>query len=126
MSKVICDNINFVKQLCNRRGRKQLLKRATKSNIRSLCEICLNVIRGNVPLDQHSKNKLKKHREHIETLAKKSVSLRKKKNILVNQRGGFAGLLASLALPVVASIVSGALKKNIKKKNNKKRTTTRK
>lgn len=119
MSKVISDNLNFVTQLCKPRGRKQLLKRATKSNIRCLCEICLNVLRGNVPLDTRSKNKLKKHRKNIETFAKKSVSLKKKKNLLVNQRGGFAGLLASLALPILTSIVSSALKNGKRKKKKK-------
>ena len=123
MSKVISDNIDFVKQLRTSRGRKKLLQGATKSNIRCLCEICLNVIRGNIPVDPSSKNKSKKHRSSIETLAKKSVSLRKKKNILVNQRGGFAGLLASLALPVVASFVSNALKKKKKKKKTRKTKT---
>lgn len=120
MKKTLVENFDFIKQLCNSKGRKKLLQCATKSNVKAICEICLNLLCGNLCVDNKAKSKLKKYREPIELLAKRRLSLKKKK-VVLNQRGGFVGLLASLALPVVSSLVARALRKKRKSKTTKKR-----
>ena len=116
MSKLLCKNYGFLKNICSSKNKKFAIKSASSSNIRALCEICLNILRGHLPVDKVAKNKLKKHRPVIEKLAKRSGSLKSKKLVLVNQRGGFVGVLANLALPIVASLVAGVLKKKSKNK----------
>ena len=116
MSKLLCKNYGFLKNICSSKNKKFAIKSASSSNIRALCEICLNILRGHLLVDTIAKNKLKKHRPVIEKLAKRSGSLKSKKLVLVNQRGGFVGVLANLALPIVASLVAGVLKKKSKNK----------
>ena len=121
--KTLVENFNFLKQLCKSKGRKALLENASKSNIKAVCEICLNLLCGNIYVNEKTKIKLKKYREPIELLAnKRRLSLAKKK-VVLNQKGGFVGLLAGLALPIVTSLVARALSK---KRHKRKKISSRK
>jgi hypothetical protein len=55
------------------------------------CECADNILRGNVPLPNLQKEKLKRNKAGLRALTKKSVSLKQKKAIL--QKGGFLGSL---------------------------------
>lgn len=90
--------------------RKLLLSNATKAELNALFEICLNVIRGNLPLDPTTFKKFRRERKVIETLSNRSVPLKTKQKI-VNQKGGFIGKLALFALPLLADVASKLLKK---------------
>ena len=83
--------------------RKFLLKQATKEELASLFEICLNILRGNLPLSPHMHRKLKRERNTLRKLADKASSLKQKKRV-INQKGGFLGTIASIALPLLAQI----------------------
>lgn len=84
--------------------RKSLLKQATKEELTTLFEICLNILRGHLPLSPQLHKKLKKERRTLRTLADKKISLKRKRN-LVNQKGGFLGTLAGIALPILAQLL---------------------
>ena len=88
--------------------RKRLLQQAPKDELTSLFEICLNIIRGNIPLNSTHYKKLKRHRTLLRTLGDKSVSLQRKKR-LVNQKGGaigtVVGTIASLVLPLLSRLI---------------------
>ena len=60
----------------------------------------------------------RRHRKKIEILADRKVALKQKRPI-INQRGGFIGTLASVALPVLTGIIAKAVLK--KKKKSKKK-----
>lgn len=89
--------------------KRALLKSASKEQISSLCEICLNIANGNVPVNV---KKLKKYKNTVRNLAKKSISLQAKRNMLINQSGGFLPLLA----PAILSALGGILGRVISKK----------
>ena len=82
--------------------RNFLLKQATKEELASLFEICLNILRGNLPLSPHMHNKLKRERNTLRKLADKKISLKQKKKV-INQKG-FLGTIASIALPLLAQM----------------------
>ena len=90
--------------------RKLLLRGATNEQLKGLFELCLNIIRGNLPLSNAEFHKLKRHRKTLESLASRRVPLYKKREI-VNQKGGFIGAVANLAIPLLASIIANRLKK---------------
>ena len=69
-----------------------------------MCEICLNVLKWNIPLDDKNYKKLKRKQTLIRKLADKKVSA-KQKTKLVSQQGGFLASLASIALPAIASLL---------------------
>jgi len=110
MTKCIERNKGFLKslgQLATGR-RKKLIKKASRDNIDALSEVALNTLLGNVPLNSLHKQKLKRHRTNIRHLAKKGVSLKKKKEFLV-QKGGFLPLLIPPVLSMLAGLAANAV-----------------
>lgn len=101
---------------CNGRKRKHLLCKASNDNIKDVCEVVLNLMRGHIPLDQVTFNRFKRESEALKPLVNQRVALYKKRKI-INQKGGLIGHVAAIALPVVASLLLKALKKKKKKRN---------
>lgn len=89
--------------------RRALLKTAKNEQIESLCEICLNILAGNIPVNV---NKMKKYKNLLRNLARKKSSIQQKKRMLVNQSGGFLPLLA----PAIISTLGGILGRVIGKR----------
>ena len=85
---------------------KSVIKSADRDLIDTLCECCLNVLNGNVPLAPPQKRKLCKYKTVLRTLAyKKQASQQKKKRSLL-QKGGF---LPALLAPALAGFLAGNL-----------------
>ena len=82
-----------------------VIKAGDKALIDTLCECCLNVLNGVVPLTNHQRKKLGKYKNQLRLLKNKSVSRQKKKTLL--QKGGFIGAL----LPPIIGILGGLLGK---------------
>ena len=93
--------------------KRALLRTATKSQINALCEICLNILAGHLPLNI---KRLKKYKNTIRKLAKRSVGIHKKKALLVNQSGGFLPALAPVILSALAGLVGRVIGDKIVKK----------
>jgi len=92
---------------------KAVLKNASPALVKALCEICHNLLKGNIPLSSCQCNKLKKHKKFIRALAAKGGNFSKKKKI-INQQGGFAFL--PLLAPLIASAIGGIAGKAIGKR----------
>lgn len=107
MSKRLQVNQPFLHLLArsSAKRRKSLLKQATKEELTSLFEICLNILRGHLPLSPHMHKKLERERQTLRTLADKKISLQRKKKV-INQKGGFLGTLAGIALPLLAQLLT--------------------
>ena len=101
----------LLKQLsrCNKRERRKLLVQGGKGLQVCLRECALNVLRGNVPLSKRQFQKLKRYKNDLRHLSKKST--RKTKRIQIEQRGGF---LPSLLIPILGSLVGAVVKRVIR------------
>ena len=88
--------------------RKKRVKDSPSEVIRCVSECCHNVLKGNVHLSSAQKKKLYQSRQHLRRLASKSISVKKKKQIL-NQKGGFLSLLAPALLPLLGKAVIGGI-----------------
>ena len=88
--------------------RKKLVKDSPSEVIRCVSECCHNVLKGKVHLSSAQKKKLYPNRQHLRRLASKSLSTKKKKQIL-NQKGGFLSLLAPALLPLLGKAVVGGI-----------------
>ena len=106
MSKRLKTNQPFLHLLARSgaKRRKSLLKQATKEELTSLFEICLNILRGNIPLSTYMHKKLKREQNTLRRFADKKISITRKKK-LINQKGGFLGTVAGLALPLLVQIL---------------------
>ena len=86
--------------------RKAIIEKGDASLICCICECGKNILRGNVPLEPHEKRILRKHKENLRKLVKKSTPVKQKKRII--QKGGFLSAilapLASLVLPLVSKL----------------------
>jgi hypothetical protein len=88
--------------------RKQMIQTASKDVIDTICECCLNVLKGTIPLSPHQKKCLAKHRHVLRQMVQKKIPIRQKKKLLV-QRGGILPLLPILA-PLLGTIGKPLLK----------------
>ena len=103
----LLEKLNF----SNTAVRKSVLRNLSNKEIKLLCEVCLNLIRGHLKIkDRKTFNKLKRGRKTLTYLADKRNPIREKREVL-NQKGGFIGALAAAALPVVISEVSRLFRK---------------
>lgn len=94
---------------CKPHAQKAIIGGAPNEVVNCLCEVALNILKGNVPLDNKQKTSLSKYKSGLRSLAKKSTSQKKKRQIL--QRGGFLGallgpLLGTILKPLAKSILS--------------------
>lgn len=98
---------SFINSLAktNTRRRKAILKQASNEELKGLFELCLNIIRGNLPITQPTFKHIKRHKKVIESLGNRRVPIYKKREI-INQKGGFIGTLAAFALPLVTHLLS--------------------
>lgn len=86
--------------------RKQMIQTASKEVIDTVCECCLNVLKGTIPLSPHQKKCLGKHRHLLRQMVQKKIPVHQKKKMLV-QRGGF--VLPMLLGPLLKGIAGTML-----------------
>ena len=112
MSKRLVIASSFITTLANSNPtrRKYILRHATKAELKGLFEVCLNLLRGNLPVDAKTLKAFKRQRKTIEALSNKRVALKTKREI-INQKGGFVGKLAIFALPLLTDLISRAFSK---------------
>lgn len=89
--------------------KRALLRTANNEQIKSVCEICLNILAGNIPVNRI---KMRKHKNILRKLASKTGGVQQKRRLLANQTGGFLPVLA----PAIISALGGILGSVISKK----------
>ncbi|GIY47581.1 hypothetical protein CDAR_92741 [Caerostris darwini] len=90
--------------------RNAILKSTSNEQIKTLCEICQNVLAGNVP--KANVKRLCRYKRTIRQLANRNISIARKRKLLTNLTGGFLPLV----LPAVLSFVGGLVGKAIGKR----------
>lgn len=108
MSQRLKSQFPFLQMLARSQSqrRKELLKTATREELLSLFEICLNILNKKLPVKGTTYKRFYRHRQLIRALGDRKVSFTRKKK-LVNQHGGFIGQIASIALPLIAGLLTG-------------------
>lgn len=101
--------VAILNALChaNKNQRQALLRTADKSIVTGICEIALNVLKGNIELKDSAKKRLKKHKSILRKLIhvkknKRNVWKHKKKAIL--QHGG--SFLPLLIAPIISALAT--------------------
>nr|DAC81315.1 TPA_asm: gasderminX [Larimichthys croaker adintovirus] len=89
------------------RKRKDILAHSSPDFLQALCEIALNLLKGNIPLSSPQYKKLKSRRKIIRLLADKKTALNQKRRTLMKQSGGFILPLLSAAVPILGNLIGG-------------------
>lgn len=103
--KLLKKHIDTVKLLSHGKPSicKGIIKYADTDLIKCLCEICHNVLKGNVPLTSIQKRKLQRYKQTIRGLSSyRKTSQLKKKQLL--QKGGFLGALLPPIIGLLGSL----------------------
>ena len=96
--------------------RKILLQGATNEQYKGLFELCLNLLRGQLPVSSNDKRNFYPQRYLIRDLANRRISIKRKKE-LINQRGGaLVASLATFALPLQAQLIASGVKRAVTRK----------
>ena len=105
MSKRMRGSLPYLEVLAKSKPklRKVLIDNVPATVITAICECCLNLLKGVIPLTPRQKRRLARYKAHLRALANKKVSRKKKKQYL-NQKGGC--LLTALLPPVLGVLTS--------------------
>lgn len=91
---------------CNKKQFKNLIQNESSNFINVLCECVMNVTNGNIKISNSLFRKLKKKKNILRELLKKS-SFEKKKKVI--QEGGFINLIIPSILSTLSSILTNLL-----------------
>lgn len=84
---------------------KALLKSCDEEEINCICECIHNVLKGKVPLEEKEKRKLKKYKDILRKLVRKSTN-KIRKHIIIQKGGAFLPIiLGSILSALVGSLV---------------------
>ena len=84
--------------------RKILIKNLPESVIIAICECCLNMLKGVIPLTARQKRRLAPYKTQLCALAKMKVSQKRKKTYLTQRGGAFLLSVLRAALGALRSL----------------------
>lgn len=90
----------------NKEQRHALLRKADPALVRCICECALNVLQGNVSIQQSYKSKLRPYKGILRRLSSQKTSLSAKKRLIVQQGGFLPALLAPILGTLVSSLIA--------------------
>jgi len=107
MTKLLKKFLPILKNYKNlSKGEKRKYLRST-TFAKCICEICLNLIKGVIPIKKYHKQKLRRHSNILKKLTRKN----KKKNFvnkkkLLQTGGAFLPLLFSIVTPILTKLLT--------------------
>ncbi len=108
MSKRIKDCKHILKAIYNSKGAEQkgIIDAIGINTVKAICDCGLNILRRRVSISNKQRNKLKHKREVLRALVLRRVPIHKKKELIVQEGGGF---LLPLLAPVLAALLGKVL-----------------
>ena len=113
MSRRIKRNAVLLKALYHAtpQKRKDIIAHCSPDFLQALCEIALNLLKGNIPLAPSQFRNLKRQKKIIRLLADKKIGLKRKHQVLKKQKGGFILPLLSAAVPLIGNLLGGLIQR---------------
>jgi hypothetical protein len=102
----------------NNKKRTVILKEATPEFTKFLCEIVLNVLKGNIQLAEPHYKKLRRHKHTLLNLCKAKKSLKFRKKLLLKKAGGFLPLILPALISAIAGFAGEAISSSINGQKN--------
>lgn len=91
--------------------RKDILAHCSPDFLQALCEISLNILKGNIKLSPSQHQKLKKQKKIVRLLADKRVGIKRKRTALKSQKGGFILPILGALAPLLGELLVGIARK---------------
>jgi hypothetical protein len=93
----------------NEKTRRNILANADPCLVRLICEIGLNILKGNIKLPDNQYQELKPHKRMLLSICKSGLTFKQRRSILVKHIGGFLPKVLPLVLPAVSSYIGHTL-----------------
>lgn len=99
--------LNYLKKFLNgnNKVKRNFIKNLSKKDIKVLCMTIYNILHNKIPINTAEKEKLFKFRKVLHKFCKSSHTLKKRKEIL-QQSGGYLGILLPAAISGLSTIIS--------------------
>lgn len=109
MSQCVIKNLSVLRTLASSppKLRRMILETGNLQLIKAIVECIENVLKGNIPIEESSLKKLKKHKSALRAVLKSPNKLSKKKKVIVQKGGAF---LPALLLPVISVLAQKLLR----------------
>lgn len=104
------DYLSLLAKSKSRKRRNALIELADRGEILAIAECIHNILRGNVRLPTACARRMRRHKNDMRMLAKKTGSIKSKKKLL-KQRGGFLPAILPIAVSLLGSVLPAILKK---------------
>jgi len=99
-------HLHVLKDCGSCQKRKNFVKNCQNDFVKCLCEVCDNLLKGNIPVNKEQRKKLYRHRNTIRFLAsRKNKSLALKKRKLIQHGGAFLPILLPPLLTIAAELL---------------------
>lgn len=98
-------HILHVLKSCSPTVRKTILNSANPDLIKAICEICMNILNGNVKISSRSKRSLKDYKNSLRKISSTRTSLKSKKKILVQKGGFLPTILGAILSGVIGNLI---------------------
>ena len=89
----------------SRHKRNRIIDEGGMDLVRCICDCVKNVLRGNVPVTDEEKERLKRYKDSLRELIKKKTSDKKRKHLI--QEGGFLGALIPILVGLLGKLFPG-------------------
>ena len=80
--------LKAITSAANRNARKALIKHANKDQVNAVSEIVMNLLKNNVPVIPVTMARLRPYRQVLRQIGNRAVSLKKRRQALIQQIGG--------------------------------------
>ena len=110
-NSLIVKHHRFLKKLASTENPAHLIRKAKASELKALTEIAQNLLRNNYPVSgKRFIQRLAPYKGLIRKLAQPKRSIKEKKTLLLNQKGGLP-FLVPLLTPIIGSLIAAAISK---------------
>lgn len=95
---------------------KSIIENSNRELILAICEIIFNILQGNVQLNTHVRDKLKRYKKTLRCIACPKQSISSKRRLLIQKGGG--AFLPIIIGSVLSGLISSFSDKLLNKNNN--------
>lgn len=92
---------------CSNKECEHLMKGMSDEVVKVMAQICVNLMNKNIPLKSpEAVRALTAYKKELRAISKPKTKVTRQRKVL-EQKGGFIGTILSVALPLLASLLSG-------------------
>jgi hypothetical protein len=84
--------------------KKMIIKNASMDLFKTLCDICYNILKGNIPMSRKQRLELLLNKKIIRKMGRKSLGLKTKRRHLIQHGGAIGALIPAIGL--VTALIS--------------------